>query len=158
MIDRIHRWVLWFGYRALRASRRFRNPLTHGSYVALWSGGRLLLIRNSYKSGETLPAGGLKRGESHAQAARRELAEEVGIEVALEELEFACEIEIQGRYGRDRSQFFELHFECDPEVVIDRREVVWWEFCPVEELPNRPLIRIVRNYLKERRAPPRPER
>ncbi len=117
-----------------------------------------MLIRNSYKSGETLPAGGLKRGESHAQAARRELAEEVGIEVALEELEFACEVEIQGRYGRDRSQFFELHLERDPEVVIDRREVVWWEFCPVEELPNRPLIRIVRNYLKERRAPPRPER
>ena len=155
MIDRIHRAILRCGYHALRASRRFRNPLLHGSYVAVWSGGRLLLIRNSYKPGETLPAGGLKRGESHREAARRELAEEVGIHVAADQLEYACEIEIRGRYGRDRSQFFELHLERDPEVKIDRREVIWSTFCPAQELAERPLIRIVRQYLAQRPEPVR---
>jgi 8-oxo-dGTP diphosphatase len=121
----------------------------------VWSGGRLLLIRNSYKPGETLPAGGLKRGESHREAARRELAEEVGIHVAADQLEYACEIEIHGRYGRDRSQFFELHLERDPEVKIDRREVVWSAFCPAHELAERPLIRIVRQYLAQRPEPVR---
>ena len=153
----MHRSVLKCGYLALRASRRFRNPLTHGAYVAVWSGERLLLIRNSYKPGETLPAGGLKRGESHREAARRELAEEVGIDVRADQLDYACELEIHGRYGRDRSQFFELHFERDPEVRIDRREVVWWTFCPADELVERPLIRIVRRYLEQRPELPRRE-
>jgi 8-oxo-dGTP diphosphatase len=150
VIDRLYRFALLCGYHALRASRRFRNPLTHGAYVAVWRGQRLLIIRNSYKPGETMPAGGLKRGESYREAARRELAEEVGIDVEADRLEFACELEIHGRYGRDRSQFFELHLERDPEVKIDRREVVWWTFCPAQELAKRPLIRIVRRYLEQR--------
>jgi 8-oxo-dGTP diphosphatase len=156
LIDRIHRWVFWCGYRALLASRLFRNPLGHGAYVAVWSNGRLLLIRNSYRSGDTLPAGGLKRGESHREAARRELAEEVGIEIAPDDLEFVCEVEITSRYGRDRSQFFELHFEHDPSVAIDRREVIDWDFCAAEDLAGRPLHRIVRRYLKLRSAAPAP--
>ena len=105
MVDRIYRWLLWCAFRALRVSRRLRTPLIHGAYVAVWSRGQLLLIRNSYKPGDTLPAGGLKRGESHRQAARRELAEEVGIDVAAEQLEFVCELETRSRYGRDRCHF-----------------------------------------------------
>jgi len=158
LIDRIVRLGLLFAYHMLRWSRRFRNPLMRGAYVAVWSRGRLLLIRNSYKPGETLPAGGLKRGESHRQAARRELAEEVGLEVTEDQLEFVCEVMIQGRYGRDCSQFFELHLENDPDIQIDRREVVWFEFCPEAELPDRPLIRSVRCYLKQRSRPPVPAR
>ena len=118
----------------------------------------LLLIRNSYRSGETLPAGGLKRGESYREAARRELAEEVGIEVEAERLEFACEVDLQDRHVRDRCHFFELHLEEDPEVTIDRREVVWSGFCKEEELADRPLVRSVRSYLRQRSKPPDPAR
>ena len=78
-----------------------------------------------------------------------------GIEVAIAELDFICEVEIDGRYGRDRSQFFELHFDSDPSVTIDRREVIAWDFCPADELASRALPRNVRAYLK-RRADPRP--
>jgi ADP-ribose pyrophosphatase YjhB (NUDIX family) len=158
VIDRIYRLALWFAYRLLRLTRRFRSPLSRGAYVAVWSGGRLLLIQNSYKAGETLPAGGLKRGESHRAAARRELREEVGIDIPEDQLEFACELAIQGRYGRDCCHFFELHLEKEPEVTIDRREVVWSGFCPEAELPERPLIPMVRSYLKKRSGTPGPVR
>lgn len=125
-----------------------RRPTLHGAYVALWCQGRLLLIRNSYKRGETLPCGGLHRGESHRAAARRELAEEVGIEVPEDALRFAEEILFQGRYASDRAQFFELEFETEPEIQIDHREVVWAGFCPSEELEQRPLVGSVRIYVE----------
>ena len=158
LIDRLYRFALLCGYHVLRVIRRFTRPQIHGAYVAVWSRGRLLLIRNSYKSGCTLPAGGLKRGESHREAARRELAEEVGIEVSEDQLEFVCEVEIKNRYGSDRSHFFELQLPEDPQVVLDRREVIAWEFCPAEALSDRPLIRMVRHYLKQRAELPRPVR
>ncbi len=49
------------------------------------SDGALLLIRHSYRKGWGFPGGFLKRGETPADAARRETREEVGVDVVLEE-------------------------------------------------------------------------
>ena len=123
-----------------------------GSYVAVWHGDRLLVIRNSYKSGETLPCGGLKRGETHRAAARRELKEEVGIEVEEDRLAYVGEIEVEGPRATDRAQFFELEVPAEPAIELDHREVVWAGFVPREALAQRPLIRSVRAYLERRSA------
>jgi len=152
MLDFLARFALRTGYRALRIWWWIRRPALTGSYVAVWHGDRLLLIRNSYKSGETLPCGGLKRGETHRGAARRELKEEVGIEVEEHQLLFACEIEVEGPLATDRAHFFELEVDAEPAVEIDGREVVWAGFCPLEKLAQRPLIRSVRAYLERRSA------
>jgi len=152
MLDVLARFALRIGYRALRVWWRIRRPTLTGSYVAVWHNERLLLIRNSYKSGETLPCGGLQRDESHREAARRELREEVGIAVEAEQLTFAYEIEVEGPLATDRAHFFELEFENEPVIAIDRREVVWAGFCPAAELVDRPLIRSVRAYLERRSA------
>ncbi len=154
MLDFLARFALRTGYRALRIWWQIRRPVLTGSYVAVWHGDRLLLIRNSYKSGETLPCGGLKRGETHRGAARRELKEEVGIEVEERQLVFACEIEVEGPLATDRAHFFELEVATEPTVEIDHREVVWAGFFPLEELDERPLIRSVRAYLERRSAAP----
>lgn len=45
--------------------------------------GALLLVRLSYRNGWGVPGGLLKRGEDPATAARREVAEEVGLSVDL---------------------------------------------------------------------------
>jgi 8-oxo-dGTP diphosphatase len=45
--------------------------------------GDLLLVRTSYRSRWGVPGGLLKRGEEPADAARREVAEEVGLDIEL---------------------------------------------------------------------------
>jgi 8-oxo-dGTP diphosphatase len=47
--------------------------------------GALLLIRHSYRKRWGFPGGFLKRGETPADAARRETREEVGVDVVLDE-------------------------------------------------------------------------
>ncbi|HWC11724.1 MAG TPA: NUDIX hydrolase [Acidimicrobiales bacterium] len=49
------------------------------------SDGALLLVRQSYRRGWTLPGGLLKRNEAPALAAVRETREEVGLEVEVED-------------------------------------------------------------------------
>ena len=66
-------------YRLLLAWWFVRRPAIQGSYVAVWHGERVLVIRNSYRKSLSFPAGGRARGETLLDAARRELLEEVGI-------------------------------------------------------------------------------
>lgn len=150
MWNKLYRGALWLGYRALIVKWRLKRPTLQGAYVAVWHGDRLLLIRNSYKRGETLPCGGLKRGESHRAAARRELAEEVGIDVNEGDLTFRCTVRARGRYADDHAQFFEINLADEPHIKLDQREVIWAGFCPAANLPNRPLIAPVRLYLAAR--------
>ena len=69
-----------------------------------------------------LPGGGIKRGETPEAAARRELAEEIGLEVrALIPAGFACGM-WDGR--RDRVHFFEVQLTHLPRLRLDNREIV----------------------------------
>jgi 8-oxo-dGTP diphosphatase len=47
--------------------------------------GALLLVRNSYRMGWGLPGGFLKRGEAPVDAVRREIREEVGVDIDLDD-------------------------------------------------------------------------
>jgi 8-oxo-dGTP pyrophosphatase MutT (NUDIX family) len=60
------------------AWRRVRRPLLLGTRLLLANGQAVLLVRQTYAHGWRLPGGGVKRGETLEQAARREAAEEVG--------------------------------------------------------------------------------
>lgn len=149
-VDALWRAIFIVGYRAALLWWFVRRPEQQGAYVALWHGDKLLMIRNSYKSGDTVPCGGVGPGESALEAARRELFEEVGIEVALERLvptELIC---FENEYKRDRAHFFELHCDARPELRIDRREVVAAEFVHRSELAARPLVPALRHYLERR--------
>jgi 8-oxo-dGTP diphosphatase len=148
VIDRAWRLALFAAYRILRAWWFVRRPAVDGAYVALWCDDSLLLIRNSYKRGETVPSGSIHRGESPRDAARRELEEEVGVRATADSLRAVAAFTVAYHHKRDRAHFFELRLEDEPEIRIDRREVVWASFRPADELARRPLVPHVRAYLE----------
>lgn len=68
-------WMRKLGWRLFR-------PTTVGVRALVTDdGGRVLLVRHSYTDGWYLPGGGVARGESIIDGLRRELMEEVGIEL-----------------------------------------------------------------------------
>lgn len=73
-------WLSWpVLFVRLRRTSRVR--------IALLQEGNVLLVRNWYNSGQwQFPGGGIRDNETALQAAKREIAEEVGIQVSLNEL------------------------------------------------------------------------
>lgn len=87
MLGRLHRFALAV-YRRLpvqarrRVVRTIAPAYTVGAMALIErSDGALLLVRLSYRNSWGVPGGLLKRGEAPADAVRREVVEEVGLEV-----------------------------------------------------------------------------
>jgi 8-oxo-dGTP pyrophosphatase MutT (NUDIX family) len=153
MIDALWRGVLFVGYRVMLVWWFVRRPAAKGAYVVVrrTRAGRpeLLLARNSYKSGLTVPCGGIARGESARAAAARELEEEVGLRVDPQRLESAGTLVLDYAWRRDHAHFFELQLGSGEQVDIrvDRREVVWAEFVALDQIDPQQLVPHLRSYL-----------
>jgi 8-oxo-dGTP diphosphatase len=114
--------------------------------VAIFVGPDLLLVRQSYRKGWHLPGGGIKRGETPEAAARRELAEEIGlIAPALVPAGVASGV-WDGR--RDRVHVFELRLKEVPELRVDNREIVTIRFTKPGELVDSTLSGPLAAYLR----------
>ncbi len=78
----MHQLFLLFArlvHRANRIRLRITRPITLGVRVLLVRDGSVLLVKHTYHPGWLLPGGGVKRGETLEQAARREVREETGL-------------------------------------------------------------------------------
>jgi 8-oxo-dGTP pyrophosphatase MutT (NUDIX family) len=152
LLDHAWRAGLRAAYWILRGWWFVRRPTKEGAFVAVWRGNELLLIRNSYRRGITVPSGGVDPGETPREAALRELHEEVGIATSCEALLPFCTLELPYEGKRDRAHFFELQLDASAScsITIDRREVVWADFCPEAQLEEHPLNPFVRAYLAQR--------
>jgi 8-oxo-dGTP pyrophosphatase MutT (NUDIX family) len=59
--------------------RAVLHPVDLGTAALVEQGGKIVLVRHSYKSGWMLPGGAVERGEPPAHAIIRELQEEIGL-------------------------------------------------------------------------------
>lgn len=146
----LHRTGLRVAYQAILVYRRVFRARSRGVCVVVRSGARILLVRHSYKPGLGVPAGGLRRGEPAAEAAARELGEEVGIYAAASDLCEAGVVVSTELGGEDHLTFFELVLDADPRVAIDGREIIWAGFHPEDEALDLDLMDAIRTWLQRR--------
>jgi ADP-ribose pyrophosphatase YjhB (NUDIX family) len=128
-VDRGFQVAYVCAYRLMRTYWHLRHPTTHGSLVAIWNRGEVLLVRNSYVPYYGLPGGYVRRGESARDAALRELFEEVGVSAQPENLRLLLEETHEWEGKHDHVQIFALDLPSRPPIAVDNREVVeasWW--------------------------------
>lgn len=150
-------WVARLGYRTAywgaRAWWFIRRPPTNGAAVAAWNGGRLLLIKTSYRNRYSLPGGFVKRHEHSRDAASRELREETGIAVPAANLAFAWQGTIRVEHHDDTLTIWETELADPPEIRANRRELVWVGWKTPDEARSLPLQSHLRAYLADRAGP-----
>lgn len=149
MPARVHRAGLKVAHEVRKRWWALRKPqLEASSVLAFDLQGRLLVIRLSYGSGDwTFPTGGIDRGETPEQAARRELQEETG-----------CRAHAMTALGIDEGELHRAHHrvhvfatKVQDNPVPDGREVLEARFFPVHSLPE-PLSGATRRRLQMWRA------
>ncbi|MCL5280293.1 MAG: NUDIX hydrolase [Planctomycetes bacterium] len=146
-------------YLGLRAWWFVRRPATHGTCVALWHDGKVLLIHTSYRNCYSLPGGFVHRGEPSEQAARREVQEEVGIDLAGCKLRLAWSGTLLFESRPDTVDIWETVLEKAPAVRIASHELVWADWVYPADASGRRLLPHVAIYLaqKEKGENPRIE-
>src|SRR3990170_3591972 len=123
---------LRLAYLAFKVYLFLFRPIRKGVRVMMIQDNKVLLVRQTYLSGWFMPVGGLKRGETLEQTARREAREEVGAELG--------EIKLLGVY----TNFKEL--KTDHNIVFvsndftlsgkHDREVADLRFFALDNLPK----------------------
>lgn len=143
----LHRLGLRWAYRLRRQWRRFVPTDLAGVAVLLQDDdGRILLVRHTYgPQGWALPGGGLGQGEDPAQAARREMREELGCKLnCLEPLQVVEEVLSSGPH---MAHLYTARPASAPRA--DLREIAEVRWLALAELPAFPLTRVTRRRLAE---------
>lgn len=130
----LHRGGLIIAHRLRLVWWRLRRPTINGCRVLTFDrAGRVLLVRHSYGSRRwMLPGGGFAKGEDARAAARRELREEVGCDLADPALFGVVEEPLSGATNR-------VHLVCGMvrgQPRADGREIVEAAFFAPEALPQ----------------------
>ncbi len=147
LLDPVWRAAYRAAFPLARAWWRMRRPPHLGALVAIRTGGDLLLVRASYRQTWSLPGGGVKKGETPEQAARRELMEEIGLETDVP-LRLAKVLTGVWEGRPERVHFFELRLPVLPALRLDNREIVQARLVTAQELPAVRLTGPVGAYLR----------
>jgi 8-oxo-dGTP pyrophosphatase MutT (NUDIX family) len=121
--------LLYIGYRAYCFIFR---PIRAGVRVMMIKENKVWLVRQTYMPGWFMPGGGLKRGETLEQAARREAHEETGAELG--------ELRLMGAYSSflDWKTDHNLVFICEDFKItgVPDHEIAEARAFPLNELPD----------------------
>jgi 8-oxo-dGTP diphosphatase len=122
LIDAAWRIAFRLGFPLALLWWRLRRPRHEGALVAVHVGAALLLVRSSYRIACNFPGGSVRHGEAPEAAARRELAEEIGLAAHSMLPRGVARGIWDGR--RDRVHIFELRLDRLPELQLDNREII----------------------------------
>lgn len=136
-------------YRLLSLAAVVRAPRGHGAKCVLVSAGEVLLVRHTYGPARwELPGGGVRRGEDPLSGLRRELREELGVDVAS-----AATLGTwpgPGRHHRHLTHVFRAELG-DRRLTVDPGEIDEVRWCDPAS-PPRPLGPMVADALRAAEA------
>lgn len=129
-------------------NKLFKTPRAR---VLVWNeDGELLLVRNwAGRQQWGLPGGGVERKEAPIDAAKRELSEELGVEVLVDGLEHVATV----RYQYE-AWIYSVKISKDslPATLHNPWEITDMQWAPLDKLPAdvSPLVtRVLENYQKQ---------
>jgi len=147
----LHRLGYRIAYRGLRLYWFVFRPATSGVKCLLTDGDRVLLVRHTYGDRRwDLPGGTLRSGEHPEQTARREMAEELGVE--LGELTHLGALQVRVDHRRDRLHCFRAELPR-AALTLDLAELSAAQWFRRDQLPDQ-LARFVRPILGRARLGP----
>lgn len=132
-----HRAALRIGDRLRHGWWRLRRPQLRGcALVARDPSGAILMVRHTYRARDDwqLVTGGVERGETHEEAAVRELAEEVGLSAGAMREVLRLPVAMHG--ATNDVAVFEVQVRGQPRP--DRREIAEARFFDPDALPAMP--------------------
>ena len=142
MISIIYRFV----YSFLKIYWFIFRPKTQGVICLILSGDELLLIRHTYgHSAWTLSGGGFKRNETKEDAVKREVKEELGLNITPE---YIGEFTQNTEYKIDTVFCFVARVEkIEPKIDhLEIKEAKWWNINNLPKDHSRRLERVLLMY------------
>jgi 8-oxo-dGTP pyrophosphatase MutT (NUDIX family) len=126
---------IWTLHHLLRRTYwRLVGPTTLGSRCLVLRGNELLLVRHTYEPWWYLPGGGVKRGETFVEAARREVWEETAIHVSSLRLFGIYHNRLEGK--NDHVALFAARCSPSDAPISTSREIDAASFFPIDRLPE----------------------
>ena len=133
--DPLLRFAFRAGYRVLRVWWLVARPVKHGVKCVITRGpDEILLVRHTYGADAwELPGGGVKRREEPLDAARREMREELGLDI--EDWTFLGDLFARIDRKRDRLWCFTADVG-DRRLELDRAEIAAADWFRRDGLPE----------------------
>jgi ADP-ribose pyrophosphatase YjhB (NUDIX family) len=128
-----------------------RRPHTRGVKCIVRDGGQVLFVRHTYgrRADWELPGGSLARREAPEAAVRREVREELGVE--LRDLREVGRVEVSGQHKRTLLHCFEGAVTGGAPVRLAEAEIAEARWAPLDA-PPQPLGEHAATLLALRRA------